>query len=75
MTKEDFLTIAGKRYNALQALNVKDFYEYEKVFDEIWTELGREVLEKNIGDVPNDRRKKNALKIWRNKHFEQSFIQ
>jgi len=59
MTKEEFLRIAGTRYDELQALNKLDnFYDYEKGFVSIWQSLGRSVLEKNIGELPNDKRKK-----------------
>jgi len=59
MTKEEFLRIAGTRYDELQALNKLDnFYDYEKGFVGIWQSLGRSVLEKNLGSLPNDKRKK-----------------
>ena len=59
MTKEEFLAVAEKRYDALQKLNQLDsFYNYEKIFLEVWRDLGREVLEKNLGAVPTNRRKK-----------------
>ena len=59
MTKEEFLQIAGTRYDELQALNKMDsFYDYEKGFVSIWQGLGRSVLEKNLGALPNDPRKK-----------------
>jgi hypothetical protein len=32
-------------------------FEYEKSFDEMWTELGREVLEESLGEEPSDRKK------------------
>ena len=60
MTKEEFLKLAANRYDSLQALNKLDnFYDYEKEFVGIWKDLGQQVLETNIGNVPNDRRKKN----------------
>lgn len=63
MTKEEFLALAAKRYDELQALNKLDnFYDYEKEFVNIWRNLGREVLEKNLGDVPQDKRKKKAAR-------------
>ena len=34
----------------------KQFYEYEKRFEETWIKLGREVLQKNIGNTEKDRR-------------------
>ena len=62
MTKEDFLAIATKKYDELQGLNKIDcFYDYEKEFVDIWTELGRQVMEKNIGDVPQNHQKKTPF--------------
>lgn len=34
-------------------------YEYEKSFDEKWTEIGREVFQQSLGEVSQDRNKKN----------------
>ena len=60
MTKEQLLTMVSERYDQLQALNkINDFYDYEKEFEDIWKELGRSVLEKNISESSADRRKKN----------------
>jgi hypothetical protein len=62
MTKEEFLAIAGERYDALQALNKLDnFYDYEKAFVTILQDLSREVLEKNIGELSSDKRKKKEV--------------
>lgn len=62
MTREEFLAIADKRYDELQALNkIDNFYDYEKDFADIMKELSKEVLEKNLSDVPVDRRKKKLL--------------
>jgi hypothetical protein len=59
MTKEEFLVLAAQRYDELQGLNKLDnFYDYEKEFVNLWKELGREVLERNIGALPQDKRKK-----------------
>ncbi len=65
MTKEEFLALADKRYDALQKLNQLDsFYDYEKQFVDIWRGLGREVLEQNLGAVPTNRRKKKTSRPW-----------
>ena len=62
MNKEEFLALAAARYEALAALKEsKNFYEHEKKFDEIWVELGREVLEQTIDTVPLNPRKKTSL--------------
>jgi uncharacterized membrane protein len=59
MTKAEYLEIASRRYDELQALNKLDnFYDYEKQFVSILNDLGREVLEKNLGTLSNDKRKK-----------------
>jgi hypothetical protein len=59
MTKAEYLEIAGRRYDELQALNKLDnFYDYEKEFVHILHDLGREVLEKNLGTLSKDKRKK-----------------
>ncbi len=59
MTKAEYLEIAARRYDELQALNKLDnFYDYEKEFVSILHDLGREVLEKNLGTLSNDKRKK-----------------
>jgi uncharacterized membrane protein len=65
MSKEEFLAVAEQRYDALQELNQLDsFYNYEKLFLELWRDLGREVLEKNLGPVPLNRRKKKTTRLW-----------
>ena len=62
MTKQEYLSIAAKRYDELQALNrIDNFYEYESEFIEIMKDLGKEVLEKNLSDLPADKRKKKHL--------------
>ncbi len=59
MTKQEFLAAAEARYDELQALNkITDFYDYEVKFVTIWKDLGRQVLEKNIGALSKDKRKK-----------------
>ena len=64
MTKEELLQKVSARYDELQALNkLDDFYDYEKGFEDIWIELGRSVLEANIGTPPQDRRKKKPYKV------------
>lgn len=69
MTKEEFLALAAQRYDALQSLNQLDnFYDYEKQFVGLWKDLGREVLEKNIGEPVADKRKKKDALYHRGPH-------
>jgi hypothetical protein len=59
MTKEEFLSIAASKYSELEKLKeTKNFYEHEKQFDKIWTELGSAVLQASVSEPPKDRRKK-----------------
>lgn len=59
MTKEEFIALSAEHYDSLQSLNKLDnFYDYEQEFVRIWRELGRSVLEKNLGEVSENRRKK-----------------
>lgn len=63
MSKDEYLALAEQKYDDLQQLKHKlSFYDYEKTFDQIWKNLGQQVLEKNLSDVPADRRKKKAPK-------------
>ena len=62
MTKEEYLAITAKRYDELQALNrIDNFYDYEREFAGIMKDLCKEVLEKNLSDLPADKRKKKHL--------------
>ena len=59
MSKVEYLALAEPKYTELQALAAQPtFYDYEKSFEAIWTDLGRQVLDRNVGPVPADRRKK-----------------
>lgn len=65
MTKDEYLALAASRYDELQRLNTEqtDFYHYEEAFVQLWTGLGREVLENNLGDVPVSPRKKRVASV------------
>lgn len=59
MTKEEFVSIAVEKYDALQDLKkINNFYDYEKEYEAIINDLCKQVLEANLSEVPNDRRKK-----------------
>ena len=67
MTQAEFIALAAARYQQIQALNKLDsFYDYEKDFDQLWTGLGRDVLEKNLGNLSNDPQKKHDAVPVRN---------
>ncbi|KAA6302381.1 MAG: hypothetical protein EZS26_001494 [Candidatus Ordinivivax streblomastigis] len=61
MTKEEYLALAASHYEDLEKLKEKEnFYDYEKGFDEIWTDLGRLYIEAQLNEMSTtqDRRKK-----------------
>jgi hypothetical protein len=59
MSEEEFLAIARKRYEEVNALHEgMSFYDFEKRLSEIMDEMTRDLLESKIGKVPADRRKK-----------------
>lgn len=64
MTKEEYLDLAASRWDALESLQDETtFYDYEKKFDTLWVELGRQVLEKTVGVSSTDRRIKKKSKV------------
>ena len=66
MTQEEYVALARQKYHDLQQLKSKPtLYDYEKAFDELWQELGRQVFEKNLSEVPTDRRKKKDVDTLR----------
>jgi hypothetical protein len=59
MSEEEYMTLARERYASIKKLqDEKSFYEYEKQFSELWTGLGKEVMEKSISEVPGNVQKK-----------------
>lgn len=68
-SEEEYMALARQKYQDLKALKSKPtFYDYEKSFEEIWQDLGRQVLEKSLSQVPADRRKKkDENPIWPNR--------
>ncbi|MGI4735815.1 MAG: hypothetical protein ACRYG7_11625 [Janthinobacterium lividum] len=61
MTKEAYLALAAAQYYALRAIGQEpDFYTLEEKFDQLWTALGRSVLEQTLGAVPTNKQKKRC---------------
>ena len=61
MSESEYLELARQKYQELQELKSQPtFYDYEKSFVDIWQELGRQVLEKSLSDLPKDGRKKKG---------------
>ena len=61
MTKEAYLALAAAQYDELRAIGQEpDFYTLEEKFDQLWTALGRSVLEQTLGPVPANKQKKQC---------------
>jgi hypothetical protein len=61
MTKEAYLALAAAQYDELRTLGREpDFYTLEAKFDQLWTALGRSVLEQTLGAVPANKQKKTS---------------
>ena len=64
MTKAEFLKRCSQHWDDIKHLEESTtLYELERDFDEIWTNLGKEVLEKAISEVPQNYRKKKRLRV------------
>ena len=75
MTKSEYLEIAAQRYDEFQGLNkIDNFYDYEKEFVNILNGLGREVLEKNLGALVKDKRKKKPYDTGSGNDQQQSSV-
>lgn len=63
MNEEEFLKMAKAKYAEINALKDEPtLLDYEKGFVELWTELGRQVVQAELGDRGKDRRKKRKSK-------------
>jgi len=59
MTKEEFLELASSKYDSIKDLNKLDnFYDYELGLSDLMKELSLSVLEKNLGEIPSNPKKK-----------------
>ena len=58
MTKEACLALDAAQYDALRRIGQEpDFYTLEEKPDQLWTTLGRSVLEQTLGPVPANKQK------------------
>ena len=63
MTKEAYLALAAAQYEELRSIGQEpDFYTLEEKFDQLWTALGRSVLEQTVGPVPANKQKKTLCR-------------
>ncbi len=66
MTKEEYIAIFLSKWEKMQELDACDnLYDLEKDIHGVCMEIGRDLLEKELGEVPEDRRKKKSKKFLR----------
>ena len=60
LSKEEFMEQAWAKYDAWQKSQVDQGsgYSYEKSFDEMMISMGKDLLQKSVGKVPVNRKKK-----------------
>ena len=77
MTKEAYLALAAAQYEQLRAIGQEpDFYTLEEKFDQLWTALGRSVLEQTLGPVPaNKQKKRGPDPVWARSHRQNEPLQ
>jgi hypothetical protein len=63
LSEAAFVELARAKYAQIAELEKEtSFYVYEKTFDAIWVDLGRQVLEGSISQVPKSVQKKSSSK-------------
>ena len=66
MTKEEYMALCAARWEAIDELGGRtNLYDLEKDFVGIWQDLGRSVLERRVGEVSSNHRKKKSAKQLR----------
>jgi len=66
MTKEEYIAICLSKWEDMSKINSCDnLYDLELELRHVINDMGRNLLEKQIGEVPIDRRKKKPKKHFR----------
>lgn len=61
MTKKEYMLLCEAQWKDIDKVsNNNTLYDLEKDFVEVWQKLGREVLEKSVGELPTNHRKKKS---------------
>jgi hypothetical protein len=62
MTEQEFLSLAKAKYTEISELKEQPtLLDYEQGFVDIWQELGRQIIQADLGGVSKDRRKKRNI--------------
>lgn len=63
MTRQELHALVDAHYEPLAKLQEHyNFYDFEKDFDQIWTQLGQQVLQASVGEASQNPRKKTIVK-------------
>jgi hypothetical protein len=61
MTEAEFMELARQKWAELEKVKEsKTLYELEERFDQVVSEMNRQMLESVLGEVPKDHRKKKS---------------
>lgn len=63
MTRDQLHALVDAQYDQLQALQQQPtFQAFEQQFTQVWTDLGKDVLQATVGPAPENTRKKTPAK-------------
>lgn len=74
---ENITTIVQQHYQDWEQSRQRQTsgYEYEKSFVEMWKQLGQQVFQQSIGQIPNDKnQKKTPLQSWEDRSTKKSCV-
>lgn len=63
MTRDEFHALADAHFDRINALqDSPTFFEFEEEFTQIWTQLGKQIVQASLGQPPINPRKKTVAK-------------
>lgn len=63
MTRDELHALVDAQYDQLQALQQQPtFLAFEQQFAQVWTDLGKDILQATVGTAPENARKKTPAK-------------
>ena len=64
MTRDQLHALVDAQYDQFQALQKQPtFLAFEQQFAQVWTDLGKDILQATVGSAPENTRKKTPVKL------------